>query len=315
MFRVADIEDETRKIIGVCDDAKFFRWCADVVTMIANKGDFEGFKSWIDICTVGDSHCITLPREVETVIAVNIGGHPTLGFGTLFNFHLNGMGDCCQSCSWSWQDQGAWHFTYRDITTPRKLVAQLQMPEDNGKELLVYGYDSDGNKLRRLVNGQWVDGYQVPTIYGVAVPDTEAPTVARITGIYKAMTAGSITLMTQDNIFLGVYEPDETLPQFRRIRINRSSSWVRIAYMRKNPIFTSRFDHVPLRSRVGFLLGVQARKYYAAEKLAEAQAYEVNAVRLELEAQQKVEPNTTANPIVVMDGAQALVDKRDWDIV
>lgn len=283
--------------------------------MIANKGDFEGFKSWIDICTADHAgHCITLPREVETVIAVNIGGHPTLGYGTLFNFHLNGMGDCHHGCQWSWQDQGAWHYTYRDILTPKKLVAQLQMPEDNGKELLVYGYDSDGNKLRRQVNGQFVDGYQVPTIYGVAVPDTAAPTVARITGIYKETTAGSITLMTQDNIFLGVYEPDENIPQFRRIKINRSASWVRIAYMRKNPIFTSRFDHVPLRSRVGFLLGVQARKYYAAEKLAEAQAYEVNATRLELEAQQKVEPNTTANPILVMDGSQSLIDKHDFDV-
>jgi hypothetical protein len=314
MFRVADVEDEARKIIGTCDEAKLFRWLGDTVTIIANKGDFEGFKAWLDICTSGDGHCITLPREVENVLAVNVGGHPTLGYGTLFNFHLNGMGDCMQRCDWSWQDQGGWHFTYQDIAEPKKLIALLQSVEDNGKELIVYGYDSAGNKLRRQVNGVWLDGYQVPTIYGVAVPDTEAPVIARITGIFKARTAGSIKLATQDNVLLGVYEPDEEIPQFRRIKINRNSTWVRIAYMRKNPVFTSLYDHIPLRSRVGFLLGLQARKYYAAEKLAEAQAYEVNAVRLELEAQQKAEPNTTVSPIQVMDGASSLVDKCDYDI-
>src|SRR6266702_7086493 len=100
MFTVSEIYDEGKKIIGACDDVKFFRWCGDVVTMIANKADFEGWKLTLDICTAGchcstgtacnrgascGRRCLTLPREVETVIAVNIGGQPTLGFGQLFN--------------------------------------------------------------------------------------------------------------------------------------------------------------------------------------------------------------------------------------
>lgn len=311
MFRVKDIEEEAKKIIGVCDDEKFFRWCGDTVSLIANKGDFEGWKAWIDICTSGDGHCFTLPREVETVLAVNIGGRPTLGYGTLFNFHLNGLGDCRQRCDWSWQDQGAWHFTYRDILTPGRLVAQLQLPDDNGRELVIFGYDNRGQKLRRQVNNAWVDGYQVPTIYGVAVPDTEAPIIARITGIFKQRTAGSIKLAMEDNTLLGVYEPDEEIPQFRRIKINRSSTWIRVAYMKKNPVFTSLFDHIPLRSRVGFLLGLQARKFYHAGDIANAQQFELNAARLEIEAQNKVEPNTTNSPIQVIDGVGSLNDKFD----
>lgn len=311
MFRVADVEEESRRIIGVCDDTKLFRWLGDTVSLIANKGDFEGWKGWLDICTSGDGHCVTLPREVETVLAVNIGGRPTLGYGTLFNFHLNGMGDCRRRCDWSWQDQGAWHFTYRDIVTPGRLVAQLQLPDDNNKELILYGYDNQGQKLRRLKDNVWVDGYQIPTIYGVAVPDVEAPIIARITGIFKQRTAGSIKLAMEDNTLLGIYEPDEEIPQFRRIKINRTSTWIRIAYMRKNPVFTSLYDHVPLRSRVGFLLGLQARKFYHAGDIASAQQFELNAVRLEIEAQNKVEPNTTNNPIQVVDGVQSLVDKFD----
>jgi hypothetical protein len=319
MFRVDDIYDEAKKIIGVCDDALLFAWCGDVVTMIANKADFEGFKGWLDICTgTSCGKCITLPREVEVVLGVNIGGRPALGFDQLFNFHLNGPGDCNTSCEWSWQDQGNWHPTYRDLVTPSKLVVYLQTAEDNGKQFIVYGYDSAGQVLRRQVNGVWLDGYQVPTIYGVAVPDSQAPTIGRITSIYKDSSAGSMRLSTIDNggnagTLLGVYEPDEKIPQFRRIKINRSASWVRVAYMRSSPVFSSRYNHIPLRSRVGFLLGMDARKFYKDRKIAEAHSYEADAARLELEAQAKVEPPTYAPPQVI-DRATNLRDRHDYDI-
>jgi hypothetical protein len=321
MFRVDDVYDEAKKIIGNCDDASLFRYLADAVTLIANKGDFEGWKGWLDICTSGDGRCVTMPREVLTVLAVNMGGKPTLGYGTFFNFHLNGIGDCKTPCGWSWQDQGAWHCTYRDLETPAKVVAHLQTAEDNNKELIVYGYDSAGKKLRREEGGVWKDGYRVPTIYGVAVPDTDAPLIARITGIFKEKTVGSIQLSTTDDsattgVLLGVFEPDEQVPRYRRIKLSRACSWVRIAYRKTNPSFSSRYDHVPLESPLALLLAVQARKNYKMEKLNEAMAYEANAARLELEAQSVLEPNTTFNPIQVHDGpGSTLVDKEDYDIV
>lgn len=332
MFRVDDIYDEGKKIIGQCDDLKFFRWCGDVVTMIANKADFEGWKGWIDICTAGCScssgqncslgaccgkKCVTLPREVSTVIAANIGGQPALGFGQLFNFHLNGPGDCRQSCEWSWQDQGNWHVTYRDLITPAELVVHLQNPEDNNKQFIIYGYDAAGNKLRRESGGQWVDGLLLPTVYGYAIPSTPAVFVSRITGLYKEPSAGSMRLATTDSngksgVNLGVYEPDETLPQLRRIILNRSCNWVRVAYIKSTPTFDSRFDHVPLNSRVGFLIGMQARKSYAALDFASAHSCEADAARLELEAQQKLEP-PTYTPIQVID-RNNLRDKSEYRI-
>jgi len=334
VFLVDDIYDEAKKIVGICSDEKFFAWCGDVVTMIANKADFEGWKGWIDICTAGCSgscstggncnlgaccgkRCVTMPREVSTVIGVNIGGQPTLGFGQLFNFHLNGPGDCRQSCEWSWQDQGNWHVTYRDLITPAQLVVHLQTPEDNNKQFIVYGYDSEGNKLRREVGGQWLDGLQLPTIYGVAVPEATAPKVARITGLFKDEFVGSARLATidsngQSGVNLGVYEPDERLPQLRRIILNRSCNWVRVAYIKTSPTFKSRWDHVPLNSRLGFLLGMQARKFYAALDWATAHQAEADAARLELEAQMKLEP-PTYTPIQVIDRSNPR-DKSDYDI-
>lgn len=338
MIQLSEIYDESKKIIGECSDKKFFRWVGDVVSMVTNKIDPEGLKGYLDICTLGCNcngmgrcnndgtingssccgrKCIALPREVGNILAVNVGGQPTLGFGQTFNFHLNGMGDCKQSCDWSWQDKGGFHYTYRDLINPAKLVAYTETSDDNGKELLVFGYNDKGQVLRRQVGGVTLNGYQVPTIYGAAVSEVGAPTIARITGVNKALTIGSIRLSTIDDsgttgTLLGVYEPDETVPQFRRIQLNRACNWVRIAFRRKLPTFSSMFDHIPMSSRLAFLLAMTARKRYSEYQWNEAHSAELDATRLEVEAQQAIEP-PVYDPIQVIDRSNPR-DKSDYDI-
>ncbi len=334
MFTIQEVIKQGKDIIGKCSDELFLQWATDVVQMISSKIDTEPFKGTLDICTRGCSschsgkpcdrglgcgkRCITLPREVGTVLAVNIGGQPTLGYGQLFSFHLNGPGDCRQSCEWAWQDMGANFCTYKDLAVPAKVVCYLQTPEDNGKKLIVYGYDVNGNVLRRTEGAVTLDGYRVPTIFGVAVPDDTAPLIARITGVSKEPSVGSMRLATIDSsgatgVNLAVYEPDETLPQYRRIQLNRSCEWVRIAYLKSNKKFTSLFDHVPMLSELAFLLGIQARKHYATFQLAEAHAYEADAARLELESQMKLEAPLYF-PIQVIDRSNPR-DKSDYSIV
>lgn len=335
MFTIDSIYDEAKKVIGQCDDTKLFRWVGDALSLVANKEDLEGMKGFLDICTGGchcggatdgsvcnnpagcGRKCITLPREVDTVIGVNIGGQPVLGYGQLFSFHLNGPGDCRTVCEWKWQDMAKIYSTFKDIITPALLVAYLATPADNGKALIVYGYDDQGNVLKRMEGGVWVNGYRVPTIFGYAIPDVGAPKIARITGINKDVTIGNIRLSTIDDsgstgVLLGVYEGDETLPQYRRIQLNRSCNWARIAYRKSLLDFTSRFDHIPMRSRVAFLVAMQARKSYSDVDPASAHAYEADAARLELEAQQMAEPPTYFPPQVIdMSNPK---DHYDYDI-
>lgn len=332
MFIVNDIYDEAKKIFGACDDGQLFRWLGDAVSLVCNKADLEGWKGYLDICTGGCNcqdtstcnspagcgrKCVTLPREVQTVIGVNIGGQPVFGRDQLFEFHLNGPGSCRTVCEWAWTDQGNFHPTYRDLLFPAKLVGYLQSPQDNGIALIVYGFDSNGNVLRRFENNQWLNGYRVPTVYGVALPDADAPLIARITGVYKDRSIGSVRLSTIDDTgangrLLGVYEPDETTPQYRRIKLNRSCNWVRIAYLKNNPTFFSKYDHVELKSRIAFLLAMQARKNYKDLKYDDAHSCEADAARLELEAQMKSEPPTYMPPQVL--DMSNVRDKYEYDI-
>lgn len=327
IFQVKDIFDEGKKIAGICDTEKVYRWFGDAASLIVNKADLEGLKGWIDVCSVGcgctgtspcggscGRRCITLPMEVETVLAITIGGRPALGYGQNFNFHLNGPGDCRCSCDWSWMDMGANHYTYRDLITPAKLVAFLETPEDNNKSMIVLGYDNQGNVLKRQVAGEWKAGYAVPMIYGAALPDDEAPTIARITGVHKDITVGSVRLSTLDSsgqtgVLLGVYEGSQTVPQFRRVSLNKMCNWARVAYMKGSPTFRSMDDHIPLKSRRAFLLAMQAVKSYADLQLGEAHAFEADAARLEIEAQMKLDAPLFF-PLSVVD-LNGLRDKSD----
>lgn len=317
MFIVDDLWEDAEKVVGICDEPRILRLLSDAVALIANKADIDGWIGTIDICSTEGGSCLTLPREVETPIGVNIGGHPTFGFHQLFNHHLNGPGDCHIGCNWTWQDQGT-HPVYRDLAVPSKIVAYVQRPEDTGASFIVYGFDVNGNPLDTVTSTGRTPGYQVPTIYGYAIPDSVAPVVARISSIVKAPTIGSIRLSTIDNsgptgVLLGVYEPDERFPQYRRIRLNRPCRWARVSYRKTNPIFTSRFDHVMLRSRMALVLALQAVKFYSETNIAQAHAFEADAARLELEAQNASTPPTNM-PVQVLEQAAALNDKSDWDI-
>lgn len=314
MYQVTDVYDEAKAIFGACDDARLFRWITDAIQLVCNKSDFEGWICYVDLCV--DGQCVTLPREVECPLAVNIGGTPTLGQNQLFNFHLNGPGDCGDSCSYTYQDKGYFP-TYRDIVTPSKLIAFVDKAEDAGKELRVYGFDEDGLPVRQQVGGVWQDGWLIPTLFGYAVPDSGMPKFSRIVRIRKAITSGPLRLSTLDDsgltgITLGIYEPDEVEPMYRRIKLGKTATWIRLAYRKAAPTITSKYDRIPMKSRRALLLAMKALKFYDENDIAMAHAFEVDAARLEKEASDVAE-SPASNPLQVLDLSN-LQDKSDWEI-
>lgn len=315
MFQVTDIYDEAKAVSGFCDEEKLFRWITDAIQLVCNKSDFEGWVSYVDLCV--DGQCVTLPREVDNVLAVNIGGCPTLARNQLFNFHLNGPGDCQEAVPWSYQDKG-WYPVYKDIVDPVKLVAFVDKQTDAGKELRVYGRDEHGAPVRQYVGGQWQDGWLIPTLYGYAVADADMPKFSRIERVRKAVTDGMVRLSTIDDagtsgIYLGAYEPDEVEPWYRRIKLGQSATWVRLAYRKSSPQIKSRYDRIPMRSRLSLLMAMHALKFYREVDLANATAYEVQAARMESEANEVIE-SPSASPLQVVD-LNNLQDKRDWEIM
>ena len=116
MLLVSEIWEDAKVAFGHCNETRLFNQITDAVELLANKGEIDVLVGYVDLCVT--AQCITLPREVETVLAVNIGGHPALGHDELFSFHLNGPGDFSKSCNYDWFNTGSFP-TYRDLPCPR----------------------------------------------------------------------------------------------------------------------------------------------------------------------------------------------------
>lgn len=302
MFLVSDVWAEAKVIFGHCMEPRLFRQISDAIHLLANKGEIDPLVGYVDMCV--SNKCITLHREIETVLAVNIGGHPSLGHDELFSFHLNGPGDFDRSCAFDWFNSGTFP-TYRDLPCPSKLVAFLDRPEDEGKILRVFGFDDQNRPLRSQVNGEWQDGLLVPTIFGYALPSSDDPFVSRITGVVKDRTIGNIRLSsfdgaTSSGTLLGIYEPDETRPQYRRIRVSTGSDWVRIAYRKRTADVYSVNDRVLLHSRMALLLAMRAVNKYEENDIGTALQFEAQATRL-LTERESVLTSPVGNPIQVED--------------
>lgn len=312
MFPVSDIFEDAQNIVGTCSRESILRRITSAVELLANKGDFDPLVGVVDICV--QDRCVALPREIETPLAVNISGHPTIGRDFLFNFHINGPGDNCrETCSWSWQDGGE-ASTYRELTTPSRLIAFVTNEEDENTELWAYGYDRDNKWIRTKEGDNWFDGYRVPTVFGYAIPDVGAPQFARVVRVRKALSTGVIRLSSYDSslttgTLIGIYQHDETEPSYRKIRLSRDCVWARIAFRRRTFKLTQLTDLIPLHSTEAVLMMLRAIKAYGDNNAVDGAAFEATAVRWITEEQETHTPPVTF-PVQV-NPRNNLVDHAD----
>jgi hypothetical protein len=272
MFTVQKIRPALERALGTCDEEEILERVNAAVEILCTESLFDPTRGFVDIC-VGTRNTITLPEEVETILAVNIGGRPAQGHGQWWTFHLNGPGlDCHQSCEYDWIDGASWP-VYTDPTEFFQPVATLDTEEDNNVPLRAYGYDDSGKWISSTENGETVDGVLIPTVYGSSLPNPDAPRFSRITRVSKGVSKGYIRLSTLDydvvtggGALLGLYRPRDTEPQYRRITLSRTCTWARIAYKRKFFELHSFSDLIPLHSPQAVVLMCQALKKFDADR-------------------------------------------------
>ncbi len=322
MIQVADIYDEAKKIVGVegDNDAFLFRRITDAVELLANKGDFDPLLGVLDIGV--HDRLVTLPPEVETILGMNICGRPALARDAMFRFHLNGLGDRHNALGlrgwrqFEFEDLGDFP-TYRELMTPSKLIVYCSNTEDEGKQFWVYGFDAQGNTIRTKVGDVWRDGAPITVVTAYMILPEDAPVFARITGIQKESFVGACRLSTIDvstmtGTLLGVYQWNDTLPRFRRIRISHCAPWVRIMFRRSTFKITSIYDFIPLGNTQALIMMLRAiRNYDSPGGIAEAEAQEATALRW-LSEQQHTSTPPVVHPITVVDGSTGLNDKTDY---
>lgn len=278
-----DIAEDIRQT-GLCpDDAVAKRRATDAVELLNQKGLLDPLTGEIAVCVC--NNFVTLPPEVDQPLAVQVDASPTIIRNEWFTYHLNGPGDKGWT-SIAFTDILGQNFpTIRDPDIPVKLVAQIANAQDQNKQLRVYGWDAQGNRIYTAgQNGTKVDGFLVPTIHNRLAPNAAVPPIAKIDLIRKDMTADFVELFAVDPATneviskLGSFRPDEVVPKYTRVRV-AGKNVMRVKFRRRDFEITGPDSWINCESRLGFIMAVKAVVARFNGQEAVADSYEASAVR------------------------------------
>jgi hypothetical protein len=299
---VRDFYAQAKSMFASCSEAEIFSRLSDASRLLANKGINDPLLGEIELC-VCDS-CVTLPRDVGTVLGVDVCGNPTLLQDQFFKYHINGPGARGNGCG-PITEMGQ-VCTYRDPAYPAYLTAEVTSAADNNKKLRVYATRADnGQKIFTPgPDGKLYEGFLVPLIYGYPQRNPNVPALGRIYRISKEATKDFVKLYAvraSDGVsqtLIGHYEPDETEPTYRRIKVRAKSS-VLVKYKKASLEVRSMSDWLNFSNYEALRLACRAVKYRLDDKLTEARQFEEEASRILAEETEALRPSGPRVPQVI----------------
>jgi hypothetical protein len=301
---VSDIIDDLKSsdVLGTCELVTCFRRLSDAVKLITNQGILDPQIGEMDLCVCDG--CVTLPSEIDQVLAVNSAGMPTLIRDQWFQYHINGTGSQAYT-PFNYTDVVSNNVpTFRDPSAPVALVAQIESAVDSNKKLRVFGWDVDGKRIyTEGSDGTLQDGFLVPTVYGFSQPNPAAPLVARIDRVHKDITNGFVRLLAVNedgspHTLIGYYRPEESVPAYVRLQTS-ARNWLRIKYRRRDVEVRSVNDWINIENREAIIMAVKAVNSRRKNNLDLARAQESEAIRLiNNEAEAKRPPGLNSPQII-----------------
>ncbi len=279
---VADIFDEASQIVGPIGDRKVFDRITEAIELLDGKANWDGKIGYVDITTDTTRGYITLPRYVDNILKLNISGQPSSMKSKWYEFHLNGPGENWTSCS-SWKDEGE-VVTLQHVTYPQKFVAIPDLAVDEGTAIRGFGL-FDGKKIFTLdgPSGAPQEGFPITCTLSGTVTSTQL--VDDLQRIDKGESRGFIQLVGVDNLganllVQGYWQPDETSPHYRRIKLPTFGEVVRAMYRKNTLRITSLTDQLHLKSKTAILCALRALEMLRQNQYDQSTAMEATAVRL-----------------------------------
>jgi len=206
-------------------DPRLLQWTNQAVYRLLLKGRYWGSYGVYKICVSGSS--ITLPREIATIEAVQLNGVYSAPHDQWFEF-IEARSSVCWGEDWSfgccgWNEANAQgrYCTFADIIgTDKKLALACDQLADVGKQVLVLGYDQNGNWIRSLQNGVMADGELVAYSQGAGTQTVNYFTTLTAMQLPANMTGQSYcyehSTTTNANRLIGQYAYNDTRPSWAR---------------------------------------------------------------------------------------------------
>lgn len=213
------------KHLNLCaTDTRTTEYINEAQRRLIESGKWKGTYGRFNICAT--SGCIAWPRQIETIETVAVSENVGVVRNGWFEFVESGYGllDNKDNVGYQLLDRGE-SPTHKDMSGAGKPIRVYAFNEsDAGKTITIQGYDENNNWVRTVKNGSgadtvYQDGVVVTLVNGYVDTTTNFKS---ITGVLKDTTEGNVQLyeitvaspLTQVDI--ATYEPDETLPSYRR---------------------------------------------------------------------------------------------------
>lgn len=300
-------------ILGIGDRTAIIDYIQRGIELACYKANYDPSVGIIDVCSDACG-LVTLPSFIATVMQVNVGGYPTIFRNQWYDFHVNGLGNQCP-IQIGFSNDAGWSPVFQDLKEWSVVAAICEdaTDGDGSKVMIVEGetMDSLGNIKQAItipVAGASESGIKIPLLNGYANTDGANPTFFRkITRVTKPVTRGYVKLIAFPmrqmalSVTLGYYDPNETTPNYKRIRVGQSCKWVRLLYRRASLSLVNDWDIVPINSYQAMLDLIKAINMSDSNNPQASELYLAKAVRLMNEVQ-SIENNASWNPIQVEPG-------------
>lgn len=205
---------------GCPDDAKlaravntirrhFFNWYEEVALFLDAVNTFRVQRFYVDSSCREFYRGVTLPRDFQTVEAMWWNDWPLRLESSWREFQVGISPEC--DCRLQKFDVPGLFSTAVDLvpSQPQKLKVRAVTEEDEGKKIMIRGRAGTGQPVTEeftlsmtVQESQWA-----------------MASIDRMGGVVKDVTAGRVIVAAEDGTLLAIYEADETVPAFRRIKI------------------------------------------------------------------------------------------------
>lgn len=149
---------------GMCsDNPQLLARVNEAQERLMNKGLYAGTYGRYSVCVYGG--CITLPRELESVLGYNFGGVPSQVYNQWYEFMANGPG-IAPAGDWKRLIDRGFSPSFRPLHEASYLRISTDLNEDISSTILFRGSDSINNRIQTQENGVYIDGERLPLSSG-----------------------------------------------------------------------------------------------------------------------------------------------------
>lgn len=239
-------------VLGVCStDERLLQWANSAQERLLARGRWWGTTVKAKFCV--SNGYLTWPREVAVIEKVNLCCTPISTHGLWYEFgeYINPY--CCYGRNDPHLVDIGNSPTTSDIAAGKRVIAYSTHLDDDGKYIIVQGYDTNNAWVRTEVAGAPIDGERIELDTAGTVSST---TWNSITSIIKDETDYDVLLYQYDFATLAVeqqlgrYQPNELYPDYRRSILRNICNGCCTQEDCDNPVYTidalATLQHVPV---------------------------------------------------------------------